>query len=66
MQDQTVLEKQAFAGNFLLAEADCLNFLNADLIARGISSFNPETVALEAGKIFLKRMGEFSKITYTI
>ncbi len=48
--------KTTFAENFLPVEADCLNFLNADLIARGISPFNPETVALEAGKLFLKRM----------
>lgn len=44
--------KTTFAENFLPVEADCLNFINADLIARGIASFNPESVALEAGKIF--------------
>jgi predicted ABC-type ATPase len=48
--------KTTFAENFLPEEAGCLNFLNADLIARGISPFNPESVALEAGKLFLKRM----------
>jgi predicted ABC-type ATPase len=48
--------KTTFAENFLPKEAGCLNFLNADLIARGISPFNPESVALEAGKLFLKRM----------
>lgn len=48
--------KTTFAENFLPVEADCLNFLNADLIARGIAPFNPESVALEAGKLFLKRM----------
>lgn len=48
--------KTTFAENFLPVEADCLNFINADLIARGIAPFNPESVALEAGKLFLKRM----------
>ena len=48
--------KTTFAENFLPAEAGCLNFINADLIARGIAPFNPESVALEAGKLFLKRM----------
>jgi len=48
--------KTTFAENFLPEEAGCLNFLNADLIACGISPFNPENVALEAGKLFLKRM----------
>ena len=48
--------KTTFAENFLPEEAGCLNFLNADLIARGIAPFNPESVSLEAGKLFLKRM----------
>ena len=48
--------KTTFAVNFLPEEAECLNFLNADLIARGIAPFSPEKVALEAGKLFLKRM----------
>jgi len=48
--------KTTFAENFLPVEADCLNFLNADLIAKGIAPFNPESAALEAGKIFLKRL----------
>lgn len=48
--------KTTFAENFLPEEAECLNFLNADLIARGIAPFKPESVAIEAGKLFLKRM----------
>ncbi|MDA3918509.1 MAG: zeta toxin family protein [Deltaproteobacteria bacterium] len=48
--------KTTFAGNFLPVEAECLNFINADLIARGLAPFNPESVALEAGKIFLRRL----------
>lgn len=48
--------KTTFAENFLPVEAECLNFINADLIAKGIAPFNPESVALEAGKLFLRRM----------
>ncbi len=48
--------KTTFAENFLPEEAGCLNFLNADLIARGIAPFKPESVALEAGKLFLNWM----------
>jgi len=48
--------KTTFAESFLPVEAKCLNFINADLIAKGIAPFNPESVALEAGKLFLKRM----------
>jgi predicted ABC-type ATPase len=36
-------------------------FLNADLIARGISPFDPEGVALSAGQIMLRRMEELVK-----
>ena len=33
-------------------------FVNADEIAKGLSPFQPETVAIEAGKIMLKRIKE--------
>ncbi len=48
--------KTTFAENYLPFEAECLNFINADMIAKGIAPFNPESVAIEAGKIFLKRI----------
>ena len=35
---------------------DCMEFVNADEIARGVSPFQPEKVAIEAGRIMLKRM----------
>lgn len=35
---------------------DCKEFVNADNIAAGISPFNPERVALEAGRIMLSRI----------
>lgn len=38
--------KTTFAENFLPEEAECLNFLNADLIAKGIAPFNPESVII--------------------
>jgi predicted ABC-type ATPase len=37
---------------------DCKEFVNADEIARGISPFQPEKVAIEAGRIMLHRMDE--------
>ena len=36
---------------------NCKEFVNADEIARGLSPFNPESVAIEAGKIMLTRIG---------
>lgn len=35
---------------------DCREFVNADEIAKGISPFNPEAVAIEAGRIMLQRV----------
>ncbi len=40
---------------------DCREFVNADNIAAGISPFNPESVALEAGRIMLNRINELLK-----
>ena len=34
----------------------CKEFVNADEIARGLSQFNPESVAIEAGKLMLQRI----------
>src|ERR1041384_2136895 len=45
--------KTTFAQEFLLGEAECPDFINADLIARGLSPFAPEKAALQAGKIML-------------
>ena len=35
---------------------DCREFVNADEIARGLSPFNPEGVAIEAGRLMLQRI----------
>ncbi|MCR4932458.1 MAG: zeta toxin family protein [Bacteroidales bacterium] len=37
---------------------DCREFVNADEIARGLSPFNPADVAIEAGRLMLKRIEE--------
>lgn len=34
----------------------CKEFVNADEIAKGLSPFNPESVAIEAGRLMLQRM----------
>ena len=45
--------KTTFAREFLPLEASCPDFINADLIARGLSPFAPERAAFEAGRIML-------------
>lgn len=37
---------------------DCKEFVNADIIAAGLSPFNPESMALPAGRLMLQRMKE--------
>lgn len=37
---------------------DCKEFVNADEIAKGLSPFQPEKVAFEAGRIMLHRIAE--------
>ena len=48
--------KTTFAEEFLPLEAGCPDFINADLIARGLSPFAPERAAFEAGRIMLALM----------
>src|ERR1051326_888228 len=50
--------KTTFADEYLPDEIKQLEFMNADLIARGLSPYDPEAVAMEAGRIALKRMRE--------
>lgn len=50
--------KTTFAKEFLPAEAGCLNFINADLIAYGLSPFQPEKKALAAGRLMLEQIAE--------
>jgi len=44
--------------NLLPDVLHCTNFVNADEIARGLSPFAPETVAIQAGRIMLERIEE--------
>src|SRR5262245_64324132 len=52
--------KSTFAQTYLPNEGDCLNFINADLIAAGLSPFRPETAAVQAGRIMLREMARFA------
>lgn len=45
--------KTTFAREFLPNYADCKNFINADLIAQGMSPFSPATAAFHAGRLML-------------
>lgn len=46
----------------------CKEFVNADEIAKGLSPFNPESMAIEAGRLMLKRIDELlaAKVSFSI
>lgn len=47
---------------------ECKEFVNADEIAKGLSPFNPESVAFEAGRLMLQRIDDLleSNVTFAI
>ncbi len=53
--------KTTFAKKFLPEYAECPNFVNADLIAQGLSPFFPRAVAIKAGKLVLAQIHEFAE-----
>ncbi|UCB57043.1 MAG: zeta toxin family protein [Candidatus Omnitrophota bacterium] len=52
--------KTTFAKKFLPDYVKCPNFVNADLIAQGLSPFSPQAVAIKAGKLVLQQIHEFA------
>jgi predicted ABC-type ATPase len=52
--------KTTFASQFLPDFVQCREFLNADLIAAGLSPFAPETQNVRAGRLLLERIRELA------
>ena len=48
--------KTTFAREYLLKEAHCPEFINVDLIAAGLSPFNPDRAAIQAGRVMLSEI----------
>ncbi|MBI2095395.1 MAG: zeta toxin family protein [Candidatus Omnitrophica bacterium] len=48
--------KTTFAKKFLPLYAHCENFINADLIAQGLSPFSPSVAAMKAGRLVLQEI----------
>jgi predicted ABC-type ATPase len=57
--------KTTFANIFLPGFVNCREFLNADLIAAGLSPFNPAPQNAYAGKLLLERMAQLSQARAT-
>jgi len=53
--------KTTFAREFLPTDAELPNFVNADLIAAGLSPFAPDMAAFKAGRIMLETIAEYVK-----
>ena len=58
--------KSTFIQRFLPHYADCIHFVNADLIAAGLSPFLPDIAAIKAGKIMLEQIEEHIKAGHDI
>jgi predicted ABC-type ATPase len=54
--------KTTFATEFLPNHVKCVNFINADLIARGLSPFDPDAAMVKAGRLVLERIDEYSRL----
>lgn len=52
--------KTTFAVKFLPEYVNCPNFVNADLIAQGLSPFSPGAAAIKAGKLVLEQIHQFA------
>ena len=52
--------KTTFAREILPQFVHCREFLNADLMAEGLSPFDPETAAIRAGRLLLERIKELT------
>jgi predicted ABC-type ATPase len=50
--------KTTFATEFLADFVNCREFLNADLLADGLSPFAPESQNIRAGRLLLERLHE--------
>jgi predicted ABC-type ATPase len=53
--------KTTFAREFLPTDEACLQFVNADLIAAGLSPFAPEAAAILAGRLMLSQIADHLK-----
>src|SRR6185436_20681303 len=54
--------KTTFAREFLPKEAGIIHFVNADLIASGLSPLRPEMAALAGGRLFLAELDRLARL----
>lgn len=54
---KTTASRRLLVGTLAVQE-----FVNADIIAKGISNFNPEAVAIQAGRVMLNRLDQLTAL----
>ena len=54
--------KTTFAHEFLPHDAGIIHFVNADLIASGLSPLRPELAAIAAGRLFLSELNRLANL----
>jgi len=54
--------KTTFARDFLPREAGVIHFVNADLIATGLSPLNPDDAAIAAGRVLLAELDRLTRV----
>lgn len=53
--------KTTFAWEYLPSEANCPVFINSDLIAEGLSPFQPDVAAVRAGRLMLEEIADYAR-----
>ena len=54
--------KTTFAREFLPKDTDVVHFVNADLIAAGLSALKPEIATVTAGRVFLAEIDRLAAV----
>ena len=57
--------KTTFAREYLPNEASCETFVNADLIAAGLSPFRPGAAAIRAGRLMLQEIDAHARLGHS-
>src|SRR4051812_7224993 len=52
--------KSTISNTLIRLQFECAHYVNADTIARGLSAFNVEAMALKAGRIMLQHLHELA------
>ncbi|MEO7144633.1 MAG: zeta toxin family protein [Bryobacteraceae bacterium] len=58
--------KSTASSRLLIGALEVHEFVNADVIAQGLSAFNPEAASLEAGRVMLRRLRHLTDLRVNV